>query len=167
LSLLQRRIRTGWEAMISPLRSLHRRTFVALAIVLPVILSIGIGARSRPGSNSGGSSLPATWYVVKQSSSLWQKNTILSTFYSTPSRPQDIHVVLVPSHELNEPDLLLYWANDPPSGNALPTEAQFIGAFSAGHAFLLPLNEKRAGHLMLFSSAYQTVFDTANLETLP
>jgi nitrite reductase/ring-hydroxylating ferredoxin subunit len=127
LSLLQRRIRTGWEAMISPIRSLHRRTFVALAIVLPVILSIGIGARSRPGSNSGGSSLPATWYVVKQSSSLWQKNTILSTFYSTPSRPQDIHVVLVPSHELNEPDLLLYWANDPPSGNALPTEAQFIG----------------------------------------
>lgn len=153
--------------MISPLRSLHRRTFVTFAIALPAILLIGIGARRRPGSSLGASSLPATWYVVKQSSSLWQKHTILSTFYSTPSRPQDIHLVLVPSHEFNEPDLLLYWANDPPSGNALPAEAQLVGTFSAGHAFLLPLNEKRAGHLLLFSSAFQTVFDTANVETLP
>lgn len=153
--------------MISSLRSLHRRTFVTLAIVLPAILLIGIGARPHPGSSFGSSSLPATWYVVKQSSSLWHKNTILSTFYSTPSRPQDIHVVLGPSHELNEPDLLLYWANEPPSGNALPAEAQLIGAFSAGHAFLLPLNEKRAGHLLLFSSALQTVFDTADVEALP
>ncbi len=153
--------------MISPLRALHRRTFVTFAIVLPAILLIGIGARRRPSPSVDASGFPATWYVVKQSSSLWKKHTILSTFYSTPGRPQDIHVVLVPSHEFNEPDLLLYWANDAPSGNALPAEAQLIGAFAAGNAFLLPLNEKRAGYLVLFSSALREVFDTANVETLP
>jgi hypothetical protein len=153
--------------MISPLRSLHRGAFVTLALALPAILLIGIAARRRPDPSLGLSSLPATWYVVEQSSSLWQKHTILSSFYSTPSRPQDIHVVLVPSHEFNEPDLLLYWANDLPSGNALPAEAQLMGAFAAGHSFLLPLNGKRAGHLVIFSSALQTVFDTANVEKLP
>jgi hypothetical protein len=153
--------------MISPLRALHRRTFVTFSIVLPAILLIGLGARRRPGSSFGASSLPATWYVVKRSSNLWQKHTILSTFYSTPGRPQDIHIVLLPSNEFNEPDLLLYWTNDVPSGNALPAEAKLVGAFAAGKMFLLPLNEKRAGHLVLYSSALQTVFDTANVETLP
>ena len=167
MSLLQRKIRTVWEAMISPLRALHRRIFATFAIVLLALLLMGIGARRRPSSSFGLSGLPATWYVVKQSSNLWQKYTILSTFYSTPSHPRDIHVVLVPSHELNEPDLLLYWANDASPGTALPAEAQLVGAFAAGKTFLLPLNEKRAGHLVLFSSALQAVVDSANVETLP
>jgi hypothetical protein len=153
--------------MIRPLREFHRRVFVGLALVVPAILLIGIGARRRPDSRLGSSSLPATWYVVKRSNFLWQKHTILSTFYSTPGRPQDIHVVLAPAHELNEPDLLLYWTDDAPHGNALPVEAQLVGAFAAGRPFLLPLDEERAGHLVLFSSALQTVFDSANVETLP
>jgi len=154
--------------MISPLREFHRRAFVGLALVVPAILLIGIGARRRPpASGFSASGLPAIWYVVKQSGNLWQKHTILSTFYSTPARPQDIQVVLAPSHELNEPDLLLYWADDAPPGNALPAEAQLVGAFAAGKAFLLPLNEKRTGRLVLFSSAHQEVFDTANVESLP
>ena len=33
--------------MIQPLRAVHRRAFVALAVVLPAILLIGLGAR-RP-----------------------------------------------------------------------------------------------------------------------
>ena len=147
--------------MIQPLRALHRRTFITLAIVLPAILSIGIGARRRPGSSFAASGLPATWYVVKQSSNLWHKQPILSTFYGTPGRPQEIHVVLVPSHELNEPDLLLYWAANPPPGEALPGETQLVGAFTRSNVFLLPLNEKGAGHLVLFSPAHQTVFDSA------
>ena len=153
--------------MISPLRALHRRTFVTFAIVLPTILLIGIGARRGPGSKVEASGLPANWQVVKQSSSLWQKHSILSTFYSTADLPHEIHVVLVPSLDFNEPDLLLYWTNDAQLANALPADAQFVGAFAAGKSFLLPVTEKRAGHLILFSSPIQTVFDTANVETLP
>jgi hypothetical protein len=33
--------------------------------------------------------------------------------------------------------------------------------------FLLPLNEERAGNMILFSLAHQTVFDAAKVETLP
>jgi hypothetical protein len=154
--------------MIQPLRAVHRRAFVALALVLPAILLVGLGARRPrldPGANA--THVPGTSNVVKESSNLWQKHSIQSRFYSKPDRPQAIHVVLQPAQDLNEPDLLLYWATDAPQGNVLPGDAQLVGAFSAGKAFLLPLNDKGAGHLVLFSPAHQTVFDTAAVEKLP
>jgi hypothetical protein len=68
---------------------------------------------------------------------------------------------------LNEPDLLLYWATTAPQGNVLPADAQLVASFIAGKPLLLPLNGKGAGHLVLFSQAHQTVFDTARVEKLP
>lgn len=154
--------------MIQPLRTVHRRAFVALAIVLPAILLLGLGSRrSRPGPGGQTADLPATAYVVRESSNLWQKHPIQSRFYSSPDRPQDIYLVLQPAQELNEPDLLLYWVTNAPEGDVLPAGAQFVHAFTTRKAFLLPLEEKRAGHLVLFSRAHQTVFDTARVEKLP
>ena len=154
--------------MIQPLRVVHRRAFVALALVLPTILLIGLEAR-RPdlGSNTHPIDLLGTSTIVRKSSNLWQKHAIQSTFYSKSDRPQDFYLVLQPAQELNEPDLLLYWVTNAPEGNVLPAGAQFVGAFTTSKSFLLPLQEKRAGHLVLFSQAHQTVFDTARVEKLP
>jgi hypothetical protein len=105
--------------------------------------------------------------IVRESSNLWQKHAIQSKFYSKSDRPQDIYLVLQPAQELNEPDLLLYWVTKAPEGDVLPAAAQFVDAFTTGKAFRLPLEEKRAGHLVLFSRAHQTVFDTARVEKLP
>ncbi len=154
--------------MIQPLRAVHRRAFVALALVLPAILLIGLGARRpRLGPSAHATDAPDTGNMVRESGNLWQKHSIQSRFYRKPERPLDTYVVLLPAQELNEPDLLLYWATNSPQGNVLPGEAQLVGAFTAGKAFLLPLNEKRAGHLVLFSQAHQTVFDSARVEKLP
>jgi len=154
--------------MIQPLRAVHRRAFVALALVLPAILLIGLGAR-RPhlGPSAHATDVPDTGNMVRESSTLWQKHSIQSRFYRKPDRPLDTYVVLLPAEELNEPDLLLYWATNVPQGNILPGEARLVGPFITGKAFLLPLNEKPAGHLVLFSPAHQTVFDIARVEKLP
>ena len=154
--------------MIQPLRAVHRRAFVALAVVLPAIVLLGLGAR-RPHLNQGTHATDAadTGNTVRESSTLWQKHSIQSRFYSKPDRPLDTYVVLLPAEGLSEPDLLLYWATDAPRGNVLPGQAQLVGAFTTGKAFLLPLNEKRVGHLVLFSPAHQTVFDTARVEKVP
>jgi hypothetical protein len=136
--------------------------------MLPAILLIGLAARrSRPGPSGHSSDLPATAYAVRESSNLWQTHAIQSKFYSKPDRLQDIYVVLQPAQVLNEPDLLLYWTPSAPRGKALPGEAVLVGALTTGKAFLLPLNEKRAGHLVLFSPAHQAVYDTARVEKLP
>jgi hypothetical protein len=105
--------------------------------------------------------------MVRELSNLWQKHSIQSRFYSKPDRPLDTYVVLLPAQELNEPDLLLYWATNAPQENVLPGEAQLLGTFRTGKAFLLPLNQTGAGHLVLFSPAHQAVFDTARVEKLP
>lgn len=153
--------------MIQPLRDIHRRAFVALVLVLPAVLLIGLGARHpRQGPIANATDVPGTRNVVRESSNLWQKHSIRSRFYCKPDRPLDMYVVLLPAQELNEPDLLLYWATDAPQGNVLPGDAQLVGAFSTGRAFLLPLNEKGAGHFILFSPAHQAVFDTAVVEKL-
>ena len=152
--------------MIQTLRVVHRRAFFSMALVLPAILLIGLGAR-RPGPSGHAIDVSSTGNVVRQSSNLWQKHAFQSTFYSKSNRPQDVYLVLQPAHALNEPDLLLYWVTSAPEGNVLPADAQFVDSFTTGKAFLLPLDEKRAGHLVLFSPAHQTVFDTARVERLP
>ena len=106
--------------MIQPLRAVHRRTFVALALVLPTILLMGLGAR-RPhlGPSANATDIEGTGNMVSESSNLWQKHSIRSKFYSKPDRPLDRYVVLLPVQELNEPDLLLYWTADAPEESVL------------------------------------------------
>ena len=154
--------------MIQPLRAIHRRAFVALAVVLPAILLLGLGAR-RPRLNldTHATNTADTGNMVRESSDLWQKHAIQSKFDRRSNRPQDIYLVLQPSQELSEPDLLLYWVTNAPQGNVLPADAQLVAAFTTGKAFLLPLEGNRAVHLVLFSPAHQTVFDTARVEKLP
>jgi hypothetical protein len=154
--------------MIQPLRVVHRHAFVALALVLPTILLVGLGARRpRLGPRAHATDVAGTSNLLRESSNLWQKHSIQSKFYSRPDRPQDIYLVLQPAPEFNEPDLLLYWVTNAPEGNVLPADAQLVATFSTGKAVLLPLEGKRAGHLVLFSPAHQTVFDTARVEKLP
>jgi hypothetical protein len=63
--------------------------------------------------------------------------------------------------------LLLYWADNAPQGSVLPGEARLVGEFRSGKAFLIPLNERRTGYLVLFSLAQQSVFDSAKVGNLP
>lgn len=154
--------------MIQPLRTAHRRAFLFLAIVLPVVLLVGLGARrSRQYPGAFAADLPATAGVVRESSNLWQKHLIHSKFYRASDGSRDLYLVLQPAQSVNAADLLLYWDSNAPQSNTLPGEARLLGAFSAGKVFRLPLNEKSAGYLILFSPVPQTVVDTAALEKLP
>ena len=154
--------------MIQPLRTMHRRAFVALAVVLPAILFAGIGGR-HPGKSltERAPELPATVYLVRESNGLWTQHSIDTKFYGGAGSPKDIYVVLRPMQPLNEPDLLLYWSTNTPQGKSLPSESLLVAPYSADEAFALPLEKERAGNLILFSLAHQTVFDSARVEKLP
>jgi len=154
--------------MIQPLRAAHRRAFAGLSVVLPTILLIGLGSRtSQRGADVLIPDVPAPKNVVRESSNLWQNHPIHTTLYRMSDRSQEIDVVLQSAEGLNAPDLLLYWAANAPEGNVLPEEAKLVGVFKTGKAFLIPLNEKRTGYLVLFSSAQKSVFDNARVEKLP
>jgi hypothetical protein len=154
--------------MIQPLRTVHRRVFVLLAVVLPAILLVGLEAR-HPGGRLGvaAAQLPASTQLLRKSDTLWKKHKIRSEFYSTSDHPENIYVVFQPVQELNEPDLLLYWASNTPQGNALPSDARLVGSYRTKQAFVLPLNSERSGYLVLFSLAHHTVIDSARVEPIP
>jgi hypothetical protein len=153
--------------MIQPLRTVHRRTFVVLGFVLPAILVVGLGAR-RPQRHASAiaAQVPDSAQLVRKSDSLWQRHAMQTQFYRDP-RKQEIYAVLLPAQELNQPDLLLYWAANAQQGESLPTDAQLLGSFTAGKALVLPSGAQRGGHLILFSLAHQAVADTATVESLP
>ena len=154
--------------MIQPLRTVHRRAFVALAVVLPAILFAGIEGR-HPGKSltERAPELPSTAYLLRESNGLWSQHSIDTKFYGRAGNPKDIYVVLRPMQSLNEPDLLLYWSTNTPQGNSLPSESLLVAPYTADEAFALPLEKERAGILILFSLAHQTVFDSARVEKLP
>ncbi len=154
--------------MIQPLRTVHRRAFVTLALVLPAILLAGIEAR-HPGTRLRERSpeLPPTAYLVRESNGLWTQHSIATKFYGRSDSPNNIYVVLRPMQPLNEPDLLLYWSTNTPQGNSLPSESLLVAPYSADEAFTLTLEKEQAGNLILFSVARQTVFDSARVEKLP
>ena len=152
--------------MIQPRRAVHRRAFVALAFVLPAVLLAGLGGRrsARP-SRAQVAQLTSSGHLVRKADTLWQKHAIQTEFYS--NRSGKIQVVMHPAQELNEPDLLLYWSVEQPTGDSLPAAAQLLGPLVAGGAFALPLNDERAGYLVLSSLPHQSLFDTAKVEKLP
>ena len=154
--------------MIQPLRNMHRRAFVALALILPALLLVGLGAR-HPGTSLTPRSpeLPATAYLLRESNGLWTQHSIATKFYGISDSPNEIYVVLRPMQPLNEPDLLLYWCANTPQGNSLPSESILVAPYTADEAFAIPLEKERAGNLILFSLGHQAVFDSARVEKLP
>jgi len=153
--------------MIQPLRSLHRRTFLTLAIVLPAILLAGLGAR-RPRPAEGTVAMPASAYLTRKADNLWKVHAIRSDFYGDREHPQQTRLLLTPAQDFGEPDLLLYWSNSEPQENALPPDARLLGPFTPHAPFALPQSDHAPnGHLVLYSLAHRTIVDSATLENLP
>jgi hypothetical protein len=154
--------------MIQPLRTVHRRAFVALGLVLPAILVVGQALRHPPSPVNGSSDrIPDGQFVMKKSDRMWQKHAMVTEFYGDAKDATASYVVLRPAQDLNEPDLLLYWTEVAVEGNTLPRDARLLGAFAPGKIFLLNANGQRSGRLVLYSGAHQTIVDTSLVESLP
>jgi hypothetical protein len=150
--------------MIQPLRTVHRRAFIALAVVLPTVMLAGLAARHPMlRAEAHAAQVSPSRVLLRSEKSLWQKHAIQTKFYRDSQNRERIDVVLDPKTQLNEPDLLLYWTENE-AGDSLPEDARFLGKFSTSTTFSLPSNAGESGHLILYSLAHQEVFDRAALE---
>jgi hypothetical protein len=150
--------------MIQPLRTVHRRAFIALAVVLPTVILAGLAARHPMlRAEAHAAQVSPSRVLLRSEKSLWQKHAIQTNFYRDSQNRERIDVVLDPSTQLNEPDLLVYWTENK-AGDSLPEDARFLGTFSSGTVISLRSNDGESGHLILYSLAHQEVFDRAALE---
>ena len=148
--------------MIQPLRNVHRRAFLALAAILPTILIVGLMARHRNAPVVAATLEAPEKIGASKISSLWQKHSIDTYFFVSPSH-EVTEVVLNPQRPINDPDLLLYWDTD--SSTDL-SQARLLGPFVTGKRYSLPASERR-GNLLLYSLAHRAVIDHATIEDLP
>lgn len=149
--------------MIQPLRTVHRRAFVGLAIVLPVIVAVGLRTR-RPSAPAGERKTGVTFAALpKTSGRVWAKHAIRTQMYAEPS---GVYITLQPEQDLNEPDLLLYQSDTTARNNQLPGDAQLLGRVVAGRPLRLAAGSDQRGQLILYSLAHHEVVDTAALEKM-
>ena len=154
--------------MIQPIRAAHCDAFIALAILLPAVLVIGLNVRHpRVCSKSRVVQLDDSAHLVRKSGTLWPKHRIETEFREDSNDLGKVSIILHASEEPSDPDLLLYWSHERPIGALLPASARLIGPFVADDSLPLPLDVERAGYLVLFSLPHHTVVDTARVEKLP
>ena len=153
--------------MIQPLRTAHRRIFIVLAGVLPVILGAALTTRPHlPRANPETMARTQLSTRFSQPTAAWAKGTFDTEFYSKPGDPKSVRIVLKLHRGLNEPDLLLYWTSQ--AGRDIPnlTAAHLLGAFRPADSYLLPSETQRI-FLVLYSLAHHEIVDTARVEGLP
>lgn len=149
--------------MIQPLRSAHRRTSMALALILPAVLVVGLMARRplpHPYSKTHNSEARQS---IGRSDHLWSRHRIHSVFLRNASGPATVQVVLEPLDDFSAPDLLVYWSPALPVSDQLATNAVLLGAFENGRPLLLQESNTK-GFLILYSLAHHTIVDTSPLE---
>jgi hypothetical protein len=152
--------------MIQPLRTVHRRTFIALAGVLPVILGIALKARPRVVS-ARIDTLPTQQAHARlnQTTAAWGKQTFSTEFYSDVKN-SGVRFTLMPLRDLHEPDLLLYWSAQSDTSSPDLTGAHLLGPIRQAKSYSLPTGTQR-GSLILYSLAHREIVDSARVERLP
>src|SRR5262249_21292532 len=143
----------------------HRRASMALAIVLPTVLVVGLMARRplpRTSSKTDNAEVPQP---VRQSDRLWTKHAIHSVFLRNTSDPAMIQLRLEPPEDLSAPDLLVYWSPELSDVNQLPSQAVLLGTLENSKSSQFRKVSPK-GFLILYSLAHQSVVDTASLEGL-
>ncbi len=134
--------------MIQPLRTYHRRTFLVLAIVLPVIFVAGLAARRK-------TPLPKmeAMFLMTSSGSGKKFSYPILVWSDFPK------VRLVAIKPLALPDALVYWSNQAPGRSDLPVDSIFLGRLDP--ALNYQISDPAPGFLVIYSPAQRAIIDYA------
>jgi hypothetical protein len=135
--------------MIQPLRTLHRRTFYVMALIVPTIFIVGIRHQDQQSPH------PSPRYAaLKGDEAHWPSGLL-----ATRSDRQQITIhVLKP---LRVPDPLLYCAPSTSKLQDLPDEAVLLGPVRDGGSLPASCND---GSLVLYSLGHRAIVDQLLLE---
>ena len=151
------------ETMIQPLRSAHQRAWLALALVLPTVLIVGLMARRPlPGSKTNNSE---RWQAIRQSDDLWTKHKIRTSFLRDTSDPTSVQLVFESVGDLSAPDVLVYWSPRLSGSDSFPKNAVLLGALESSRPLHLRDSNPR-GFLILYSLAHHSIVGAAPLESV-
>ena len=134
--------------MIQPLRRYHRRAFLVLAVVLPVVFVAGLAARR----NTPPPKIEAMLLAASSGNGKKFKYPIM--VWSDPPKAR-----LIATRPFVVPDALVYWSKQSPQENSLPAGAVFLGRLDPALTYQIP--GPAPGYFVIYSPAQQAVLDYA------
>ncbi|HKX30284.1 MAG TPA: hypothetical protein VJ302_21520 [Blastocatellia bacterium] len=157
--------------MITSLRSRHRIIVTSLALLVPVMFVSGLIAR-RPFPVS--SRLPAIQSdpaseevsVIYEDRDLWKGLAVTARIMTANGNSPTMLLELQATHDLAEPDLLVYWGESRPSPDRPAGSAVLLGRLSGTRIERLPLSARAlsgTGYLTLYSLAHAKTIATSEL----
>jgi hypothetical protein len=148
--------------VIQPYRTLHRRGFLVLLVLLPAVLGSGLHYRHRVPQPSA----PAQprFSVVREADGYWQSEKIRVRLLRK-SDEAGTWLQLTPDHRPAAPDVLVYWSTRLPERNTLPADAHLLGPLDPSTQYRLP--DASGGHLVLYSLPLNRVLDATSLGMQP
>jgi hypothetical protein len=156
--------------VIRPLRVLHRRAVIVLAVALPVLFALGLAARRGPRTEAPPAALlppPAAEPVhATDLGALWPDFAVGAELGTDPADPGRLLLRLIPGAPVEAPDLLVYWAAAPAAAGRLPADAVLLGALAgtAPASYPLPAGAAHGGRLILYSLGWGRLLATAPLK---
>jgi hypothetical protein len=147
--------------MIQPLRTLHRNAFLCLAVLLPVLLTVGVLKR-HPSMEAGSNDarLP-NGSVLTEQIVTFDGHKIAVDLYEASRGP--VTVQFAESEPLVAPDVLVYWS-EVGSTTTLPSDSQYLGVFAPRAKYALPVEGRARGYLILYSAARQALLGSFSYE---
>ena len=154
--------------MIRPLRQRHRRQILALGVMLPIGLLLGLAGRKPVPTVS---TLPAALTLVSPTlgTLAWQSEHLFSAESPVmirvwrPATGTGVRAVSFSAPtDFIKPDLMVYWELGPAGRpETLPTNAIFLGAFGSAPLPLPDTVTHAPGVLVLYSLADSQVADVS------
>ena len=153
--------------MIRALRTQHRVTITALALILPVLFIAGLRARrpmppvpSLPESESG--------FDRRSGFTLWDGIGLKVRFEVSTIGRAKTFLDVIPVRGFDEPDLLLYWDDRKPETGKLSEKAVLLGSLKGARPSRLVVPQSvpaSMGYVVLFSLVNQKVVGTSPWQT--
>lgn len=143
--------------MIASLRARHRRTFYALAVVLPALLTSALALRDPAMGPPAVPSPPGD--PVRGYGAVWKKYAVEAQL----RRSGDQRQLAFSNQLVNEPDVLVYLVGE---GQDIDS-ATLLGRYAPGVVLELPAAAPGTSRLLLYSGARGQILDETILELSP
>jgi hypothetical protein len=154
--------------MIRPLRSVHRLIFAAWIVVLPAVFIGGLLSRHHWPAAASASLQETTQgelLIPEKSEAAWDIK-FEARLLTLSSDPNARAVEIVSGASELSPDVLVYWSSTRPGAN-FPTSAQLLGPYHPQQQNRLPSEANRAGFVVLYSLAQQSILASFALGNHP
>lgn len=154
--------------MIQPLRAAHRLVFFACLLILPALFLGGLFARHKWPLASPANPVQLQNGEVLLSEKVEKVGNLQFNvrLLGSSGNPGERAVQISSKTPLVAPDVLVYWSEQPvPS--ALPAAAQLLGPYRPHARYLLPVDSRETGSIMLYSLGQQKLLGAFSLGKRP